>query len=243
MTRCSGGVPATNKTQRRTKCDTRDSFFASLGTERKGFLTTDECNQFQTQAAPTMQYSGVSLRDADAGRPSSDFRTSQSTFLESEYHPFLKFDQKAASPVRLPVPHQEQVQVLRYGNAENYDAHYDYFDPSLFQNDADTQQLIGNGLRNRMITVFWYLSDVTAGGETVFPRVNKARTPPRGFECKQGLRVRPEAGKVIIFYRQTPDGRLDPNSLDGACPVKEGVKWAANKWVWNAPMRFVNEDS
>ena len=29
-------------------------------------------------------------------------------------------------------------------------------------------------------------------------------------------------------------------SLHGGCPVEEGVKWAANKWVWNAPMRYVS---
>jgi prolyl 4-hydroxylase len=209
----------------------------------KGFLTMDECHEIQTQAGPTMQYSGVSLMDADAGRPSSDFRTSQSTFLDSRYHPFLKsIEGKTASLVRLPTNHQEAVQVLRYGNSEKYDAHHDYFEPSMYQNDAHTQELIGKGLRNRMITVFWYLSDVAAGGETVFPRMDKVRTPPRDLECQMGLRVRPEAGKVIIFYSQTPDGKLDPYSLHGACPVKEGIKWAANKWVWNAPMGFVSDN-
>jgi prolyl 4-hydroxylase len=208
----------------------------------KGFLTMDECNEIQTQAGPTIQYSAVSLMDADAGRPASDFRTSQSTFLDCINHPFLKsIEQKTASLVRLPVTHQESVQVLRYGNSEKYDPHHDYFDPSQYQNDAHTQQLIGKGLRNRMITVFWYLSDVAAGGETVFPRMDKAMAPSRDLVCQQGLRVRPEAGKVIVFYSQTPDGNLDPYSLHGACPVKEGVKWAANKWVWNAPMGFVGD--
>src|SRR3546814_19013641 len=28
-----------------------------------------------------------------------------------------------------------------------------------------------------------------------------------------------------------PSGELEPHSLHGACPVKQGVKWAANKWV------------
>lgn len=209
----------------------------------EGFLTMDECDQIQTTASPAMQYSGVALMDKDKGRPASDFRTSQTTFLSSNSHQFLKsIEHKTASLVRLPVNHQEPVQVLRYGKTEKYDSHHDYFEPSLYQKDSNTLSLIQHGRRNRMITVFWYLSDVAEGGETVFPRVDKVQAPPKQIQCQTGLRVRPQAGKVIIFYSQTPDGAMDPYSLHGACPVKEGVKWAANKWVWNAPMNYVRED-
>lgn len=36
----------------------------------------------------------------------------------------------------------------------------------------------------------------------------------------------------------TPEGELDEYSLHGACPVEEGIKWAANKWIWNKPTGF-----
>jgi hypothetical protein len=54
------------------------------------------------------------------------------------------------------------------------------------------------------------------------------------------LKVKPEKGKVIIFYSLLANGRGDPLSLHGAaCPVEAGSnKWAANKWIWNAPMDF-----
>jgi len=95
-----------------------------------------------------------------------------------------------------------------------------------------------HGRRNRMSTVFWYLTAVAQGGETIFPRFNGGleRDPK---DCETGLKVKPEAGKVIIFYNMRADGQMDPNSLHGACPVKEGTKWAANKWVWNEPMLYV----
>jgi prolyl 4-hydroxylase len=89
-----------------------------------------------------------------------------------------------------------------------------------------------------MITVFWYLSDVEEGGETVFPRFGGAPQPSSMSNCDHGLKVKPVRGKVIIFYSLKADGSLDPLSLHGACPVKQGVKWAANKWVWNAPIEF-----
>lgn len=56
----------------------------------EGFLDDDECNFIQEQATPTLEYSAVTLMDKDAGRPASDFRTSQSTFLGQKNHPIIK---------------------------------------------------------------------------------------------------------------------------------------------------------
>eukprot|EP00937_MAST-01D_sp_MAST-1D-sp2_P005438 g5438.t1 len=52
--------------------------------------------------------------------------------------------------------------------------------------------------------------------------------------CYTRFAVAPRRGDAILFYSQKPDGRLDPASLHGACPVLKGTKWAANLWVWNA---------
>ena len=48
-------------------------------------------------------------------------------------------------------------------------------------------------------------------------------------EYTWGLKVKPQTGKAITFYNLLPDGSRDPQSLHGACPVKDGVKWAG-KW-------------
>ena len=84
------------------------------------------------------------------------------------------------------------------------------------------------------------LSDVAKGGETVFPRFGGAPQPRDFKRCDVGLKAKPEKGKVIIFYDLLPNGQMDDLSLHGGCPVEEGVKWAANKWVWNAPMQYVS---
>jgi prolyl 4-hydroxylase len=189
----------------------------------QGFLSNDECEYIQETAGPTMAYSGVVLMDKDAGRPASDFRTSQSTFLSSKKHKGLlqDIDHRTASLTRIPWEHQEQVQVLRYGLNEKYDSHTDFFDPSLYKNDPGTLQTIGHGRRNRLATVFWYLSTVESGGETSFPRHNGAE--PRSMQECSGLLVKPEKGKVIIFYSLYMDGGTDNHSLHAACPVKEGT--------------------
>jgi prolyl 4-hydroxylase len=176
--------------------------------------------------------------DKDKGKPASDFRTSQTTFLRADDEKLVDIDYRTASLVRHPRNHQEPVQVLRYGATERYTTHHDYFDPSLYQADKQTLRLIAYGNRNRMITVFWYLSDVEEGGETVFPRFNGGQE--RSIEdCDTGLKVKPERGKVIIFYSMTFDGKTDPSSLHGACRVKKGIKFAGNKWIWSEPMKYV----
>jgi prolyl 4-hydroxylase len=204
-----------------------------------GFLSVEECDYIQVTAAPTMEYSAVTLKDVDAGRPASDFRTSQSTFLMGDDAILHDIDDRTASLARVPVNHQENVQVLRYGLNEKYDSHHDFFDPQQYQNDANTLNLIKNGRRNRFATVFWYLSNVEKGGETVFPRFNRRRELSYK-DCSGGLLVKPEKGKVIIFYSMTPNGKVDPYSLHGACPVESGVKWAGNKWIWNEPQGFLS---
>jgi prolyl 4-hydroxylase len=65
--------------------------------------------------------------DKDKGRPASDFRTSQTTFLKSDDATILDIDDRTASLIRVPRTHQENVQVLRYGVGEHYDSHHDYF--------------------------------------------------------------------------------------------------------------------
>lgn len=213
----------------------------------QNFISMDECDHIQKLAMPHMQYSQVTLMDKDVGRPASDFRTSQSTFLPAKKDVIMNALQvRTASLTKVPINHQEDTQVLRYEKGERYTAHLDWFDPQLYRNDPSTLELIQHGKRNRLVTVFWYLSHVPQGGETSFPRYNNG-PPPRDFVSNvwcdnhgASLKVKPEKGKVILFYSLLADGSGDVLSLHGACPVEEGVKWAANKWVWNAPMGFVS---
>lgn len=206
----------------------------------EGFLSPTECHYIEKKAEKRVSYSGVVLMDKDKDRPASDFRTSQSTFLASRGDDLLTdIDYRTASLVRIPRIHQEHVQVLRYGLSEKYDAHHDWFNPAYYQNDKNTLRSIQYGKRNRLATVFWYLSNVAKGGETNFPRYNGLPQPHNLAKCTQGLKVKPELGKVIIFYSLTADGAGDDYSLHAACPVEEGIKWAANKWVWNAPQAYV----
>lgn len=53
----------------------------------------------------------------------------------------------------------EDLQILRYEHGQKYDSHFDYF--------HDKVNIARGG--HRIATVLMYLSNVTKGGETVFP--------------------------------------------------------------------------
>lgn len=208
----------------------------------KGFLTVDECHYLQQKSEPRVtRASDVTLMDSDKGKAAAEWRTSQSTFISAKNDvKLLELERRTASLTRIPKDHQEDMQVLKYSKGQKYDAHMDYFDTKLYRNDLSIQSLTQKGKRNRFATVFWYLSDVTKGGETIFPMFNKQPYPKNLADCSKGLKVKPEIGKVIIFYSLYPNGENNKHSLHGACPVEEGIKWAANKWIWNSPMPFIS---
>jgi len=202
-----------------------------------GFLLPEECQFIRDAAEPHMKQSGVALMDHDKGKAATEWRTSSTHFLPSRrYEGLQPIDRRVAGLTRQPVAFQEDVQVLRYGHTQRYDTHHDYFDRRLYAKDPNTIKLIDDGKRNRMATVLWYLSDVSAGGETIFPLYNGREQSHESRDCERmegALRSPPKEGRVIMFYSLLCNGDLDRKSLHGSCAVKDGVKWAANKWIWN----------
>jgi hypothetical protein len=140
---------------------------------------------------------------------------------------------------RIPITHGEGTQVLRYEKYQHYYTHHDYFEPSRYSNSKSTLNMIEHGAKNRLATVFWYMSNVNKGGHTNFPKAGGlSDSTANNNKCTQGLMVKPEKGKVIIFFNMLPDGSLDPQSLHAGCNVEsDDVKWSANKWLWNKPTR------
>lgn len=100
----------------------------------------------------------------------------------------------------------EALQVLRYGQGQQYREHLDAVP----------------GLPNqRILTMLIALNDDFDGGATSFPDA--------------GLALRGRAGDALLFRNVGEDGRPDRASLHAGMPVTRGVKQIASRWIRAAP--------
>ena len=154
---------------------------------------------------------------ASGGPMRHPMRTSQSmTFPVVDADVWLRqLQRRLAALTGLPFAHAEPLAVLRYARGEEYRPHRDYLrDPGALGPDAPGQ---------RVRTVFAYLSDVAAGGETDFPLL--------------GVRIAPRRGRVVMFDNVRPDGSPDADTLHAGLPVAQGRKWLATLWMRERPLR------
>lgn len=42
----------------------------------------------------------------------------------------------------------------------------------------------------------------------------------------------PKKGNALLLFSLHPDSTTDPSSLHMSCPVTEGEKWSATKWIY-----------
>ncbi|CAI0455771.1 unnamed protein product [Linum tenue] len=195
----------------------------------KGFLSDAECDHLIELAKDSLEKSMVA--DNDSGKSiESEVRTSSGTFL-SKYQDEVvaAIEQRIAAWTFLPVENGEAIQILRYELGQKYEPHFDYF------HDKANQALGGH----RIATVLMYLSNVAKGGETIFPNAEVIsegkESQPKADDlsdcAKDGYSVKPEKGDALLFFSLHPDATTDPLSLHGSCPVIEGEKWSATKWI------------
>ncbi|XP_052189671.1 probable prolyl 4-hydroxylase 6 isoform X2 [Diospyros lotus] len=191
----------------------------------KGFLTDKECDHLITLAKDKLEKSMVA--DNESGKSiASEVRTSSGMFLRKAQDDVVaNIEARIAAWTFLPEENGEAIQILHYEHGQKYEPHFDYF------HDKANQQLGGH----RVATVLIYLSDVTRGGETVFPSSEGKNTQPKDdtwSDCaKNGYAVKPIKGDALLFFSLQLNATTDPLSLHGSCPVIEGEKWSATKWI------------
>ena len=69
----------------------------------------------------------------------------------------------------------------------------------------------------RLTTFMLYMSNVDAGGHTVFPNA--------------GISVKPKSGSALYWFNTESHMTYDSRVFHLGCPVLHGNKWIANKWV------------
>lgn len=174
-------------------------------------LTHDECAELVELARPrlsralTVDTSG--RHQVDATRTSSGmfFGIGETALIE-------RIEQRIADLVGLPVAHGEGLQVLHYQPGEQYEPHFDWFDPNV-----DGFKVLAARGGQRVASVIMYLNSPAGGGGTHFPKI--------------GLTVCARRGSALYFAYEGGD----QSSLHAGLPVTEGEKWIATKWLREAP--------
>lgn len=191
------------------------------------FLSPEERAHIIRLAAPLMRRSTVV--GSGGNGVVDDIRTSYGMFIKRFQDPVVEsIERRISMATRLPVSHQEEIQVLRYTKGQKYSAHYD----SAYGSD-------GPGPHERLATFYMYLSDVEEGGETAFPQGSVWTDPKMGQKadptfsaCAKGnVAAKPKAGDAVLFYSFFPNKTMDPASMHTGCPVIKGIKWGAPVWI------------
>uniref|UniRef100_A0A8C5DNC4 Prolyl 4-hydroxylase subunit alpha-1 n=1 Tax=Gouania willdenowi TaxID=441366 RepID=A0A8C5DNC4_GOUWI len=172
----------------------------------------------------------ATVHDPQTGKlTTAQYRVSKSAWLTEYDDPLIdKLNQRIEDLTGLEMDTAEELQVANYGVGGQYEPHFDFGR----KDEPDAFKELGTG--NRIATWLFYMSDVAAGGATVFPDV--------------GASVRPKKGTAVFWYNLFPNGEGDYSTRHAACPVLVGNKWVSNKWIhergqeWRRPCNLSEAD-
>ncbi|XP_038905410.1 probable prolyl 4-hydroxylase 7 isoform X2 [Benincasa hispida] len=195
----------------------------------KGFLSEDECQHLINLAKGKLQQSLVAAETGES--VTSQERTSTGMFLTRAQDEIVaRIESRIAAWTFLPIDNGEPIQILRYENGQKYEPHFDFF--------QDPVNIAIGG--HRIATILMYLSDVEKGGETVFPnspiKLSEQERADLSDCAKVGYGVKPKMGDALLFFSLNPNVTPDATSYHGSCPVIEGEKWSATKWIHMLPI-------
>uniref|UniRef100_A0A674NA15 procollagen-proline 4-dioxygenase n=1 Tax=Takifugu rubripes TaxID=31033 RepID=A0A674NA15_TAKRU len=182
------------------------------------FLSNEEIEKIKELAKPKL--ARATVRDPKSGvLTTASYRVSKSAWLEGEEDPIIaRVNQRIEDLTGLTVKTAELLQVANYGVGGQYEPHFDF----SRKDEPDAFKRLGTG--NRVATFLNYMSDVEAGGATVFPDF--------------GAAIWPRKGTAVFWYNLFKSGEGDYRTRHAACPVLVGNKWVSNKWIHERGQEF-----
>lgn len=178
----------------------------------KEVITDSENTYIREMASPRLHR--ATIHNPQTGKlEHANYRVSKSAWIQKRgSDPIInRITDRLEAITNLNMDVSEDLQVVNYGIGGHYEPHFDF----ARKTEPDAFKELGTG--NRIATILFYLSDVAAGGATVFPTV--------------GASVRPEKNSAAFWYNLLPSGEGDYDTRHAACPVLVGTKWVANYWV------------
>ncbi|KAM4636230.1 prolyl 4-hydroxylase subunit alpha-1 isoform 4-T4 [Discoglossus pictus] len=181
-------------------------------------ISDEEIAKVKELAKPRLRRAKV--REPITGkRITTQYRVSKSAWLSAYEDPVVaRINQRIQELTGLDMSTAEELQVANYGIGGQYEPHIDF----IRKDEPDAFKELGTG--NRIATWLFYMSDVAAGGATVFTDV--------------GAAVYPKKGTAVFWYNLFESGEGDYSTRHAACPVLVGNKWVSNKWIHERGQEF-----
>ncbi|XP_030059305.1 prolyl 4-hydroxylase subunit alpha-1 isoform X2 [Microcaecilia unicolor] len=181
-------------------------------------ISNEEIAKIKELAKPRLRRATIS-NPITGVLETAHYRISKSAWLSSYEHPVIeRINQRIQDLTGLDVSTAEELQIANYGVGGQYEPHFDFGR----KDEPDAFKELGTG--NRVATWLFYMSDVSAGGATVFPEV--------------GAAVWPRKGTAVFWYNLFKSGEGDYSTRHAACPVLVGNKWVSNKWIHERGQEF-----
>jgi prolyl 4-hydroxylase len=177
------------------------------------FVTETERNHIMRLTADKLD---TALVSAVGDAKTSDGRTGSVAWVKHDQTPIVRgLVKRVSNLVGIPVRHAESLQVVHYGETQEYKPHFDAYDMTT---EKGQQRTAKGG--QRLVTALMYLNDVEDGGSTIFPKLE--------------LEVEAQPGRMVIFHNVGDHTLVDltrhRRALHGGSPVWGGQKWACNLW-------------
>ncbi|KRE83659.1 proline dioxygenase [Rhodanobacter sp. Soil772] len=179
----------------------------------ENILSGQECDELIELARPRLQR--ALTVDSEGRHQVDQRRTSEGMFFTLNEVPLVgRIEQRLAILLGVPASHGEGLQILHYLPGQEYEPHFDWFDPE--QPGYGTITAVGG---QRIASVVMYLNTPAQGGGTAFPEI--------------GLTVTARRGAAVYFAYEGGDR----SSLHAGLPVLQGEKWIATKWLRERPYK------
>ncbi|KAK3090445.1 hypothetical protein FSP39_011937 [Pinctada imbricata] len=181
-------------------------------------MSDSEIKVIKELATPKLDRATV--HNAKTGKlETAHYRVSKSAWLKDGDHFVVhRVNNRIQAVTGLTMKTAEDLQIANYGLGGQYEPHFDF----ARKEEKNAFKSLGTG--NRIATWLTYMSDVEAGGATVFPYI--------------GVKLFPKKGAAAFWYNLYRNGDGIYNTRHAACPVLVGHKWVSNKWIHERGQEF-----